>query len=84
MGVISAYIVNKAGGLIFSHDQPSGSADVEATFGYPLSIVLDEVDRNLVVKFGEQLGIQGLIWYKPLGRVTHPNPLETRPRDLQT
>ena len=59
MGVISAYIVNKAGGLIFSHDQPSNSADVEATFQYPLSIVLEEVDRNLVVKFGEKLGIKG-------------------------
>lgn len=58
MGVISAYIVNKAGGLIFSHDQPSSSADVEATFTYPLSIVLEEVDRNLVVKFGEKHGIQ--------------------------
>lgn len=59
MGVISAYIVNKAGGLIFSHDLPSSSAEVEVTFSYPLSIVLEEVDRNLVVKFGEKLGIQG-------------------------
>lgn len=59
MGLISAYIVNKAGGLIFSHDQPSHSADIEATFTYPLNIVLEEVDRNLVVKFGEKLGIQG-------------------------
>ena len=59
MGLISAYIVNKAGGLIFSHDQPSHSADIEATFTYPLSIVLEEVDRNLVVKFGEKHGIQG-------------------------
>lgn len=61
MGIISAYIVNKAGGLIFSHDQPLSfsSADLEATFTYPLNIVLEEVDRNLVVKFGEKHGIQG-------------------------
>ena len=59
MGIVSAYIVNKAGGLIFSHDQPGSSAEVEATFNYPLSIVLEEVDRNLVVKFGEKHGILG-------------------------
>ncbi len=59
MGLISTYIVNKAGGLIFSHDQPSESAEVEATFTYPLNIVLEEVDRNVVVKFGEKIGIQG-------------------------
>ena len=59
MGIISAYIVNKAGGLIFSHDQPNASAEVEAKFTYPLGIVLEEVDRYLVVKFGEKHGIQG-------------------------
>ena len=59
MGIISVYIVNKAGGLIFSHDQPSASAEVEATFHYPLGLVLEEVDRNIVVKFGEKHGIQG-------------------------
>ena len=57
------YIVNKAGGLIFSHDQPSSTAEVEATFNYPLGLVLDEVDRNIVVKYGERHGIQGkLSW----------------------
>ena len=59
MGIISVYVVNKAGGLIFSHDQPSPNADVEATFSYPLGMVLEEVDRNIVVKFGEMHGIQG-------------------------
>ena len=59
MGLISVYIVNKAGGLIFSHDQPSTVAEVEATFNYPLGMVLEEVDRNVVVKFGEKHGIQG-------------------------
>lgn len=59
MGIISVYIVNKAGGLIFSHDQPSPKAEVEASFDYPLGMVLEEVDRNIVVKFGEKFGIQG-------------------------
>ena len=59
MGLISVYIVNKAGGLIFSHDQPSTAAEVEASFNYPLGMVLEEVDRNVVVKFGEKHGIQG-------------------------
>lgn len=61
MGIISVYIVNKAGGLIFSHDQPSNTFDAEATFTYPLGIVLEEVDRNLVVKFGERNGILGTV-----------------------
>ncbi len=59
MGIISAYIVNKAGGLIYSHDQPNANAELEAKFTYPLGIVLEEVDRNLVVKFGERHGILG-------------------------
>lgn len=59
MGILSVYVVNKAGGLIFLHDQPSPNAEVEATFSYPLSITLEEVDRNIVVKFGESHGIQG-------------------------
>lgn len=59
MGIISVYIVSKAGGLIFSHDQPNPSAEVEATFSYPLGLVLEEVDRYVVVKYGERHGIQG-------------------------
>ena len=61
MGIVSVYIVNKAGGLIFSHDQPSTSAEVEAQFSYPLGMVLEEVDRNIVMKFGEKHGIQGKV-----------------------
>ena len=60
MGIISVYIVSKAGGLIFSHDQPNPSAEVEATFSYPLGLVLEEVDRQVVVKYGEKHGIQGV------------------------
>lgn len=60
-GIISVYIVSKAGGLIFSHDQPNPSAEVEATFSYPLGLVLEEVDRHVVVKYGEKHGIQGVL-----------------------
>ena len=59
MGITSVYIVSKAGGLIFSHDQPNPSAEVGATFNYPLGLVLEEVDRQVVVKYGEKHGIQG-------------------------
>lgn len=59
MGIISMYIVSKAGGLIFSHDQPNPIAEIEATFSYPLGLVLEEVDRQVVVKYGERHGIQG-------------------------
>ena len=63
MSVISAYIINKAGGLIFSHDQPTHSPEAEAVFTYPVGgLVLEEVDRNVMVKFGEQQGIQGNWW----------------------
>ena len=49
------YIINKAGGLIFSHDQPIHSPEVEVSFAYPIGgLVLEEVDRNVMVKFGEQ------------------------------
>ena len=57
--VISVYIISKAGGLIFSHDQPSPTAEVVARFPHQQGLVLEEVDRNVVVKFGEQHGIQG-------------------------
>ena len=63
MGILSVYVVNKAGGLIFWYDhQASASAEVEAIFSYPLAMVLEEVDRNIVVKFGEpkKCGIQGV------------------------
>ena len=62
MGIISVYIVSKAGGLIFSHDQPNTSAEVEATFNCPLGLVLEEVDRQVVVKYGEKHGIQGKVF----------------------
>lgn len=55
MGIISVYIISKAGGLIFSHDMPYQSKETEVVFDQPpvAGLVLEEVDRNIVVKFGE-------------------------------
>ncbi len=65
MGIVSVYIISKAGGLIFSHDIPYQSREIEVEFQqFPIAgIVLEEVDRNIVVKFGEVTGFpnQGLI-----------------------
>lgn len=55
MGIFSVYIISKAGGLIFSHDMPFQLGEGEIVVGeYPVSgLILEEVDRNLIVKFGE-------------------------------
>ena len=55
MGIYSAYIISKAGGLIFSHDMsyPQGEGEVEYS-RYPVQgLVLEEVDRNIMLKYGE-------------------------------
>ena len=61
MGLISVYIISKAGGLIFSHDMPHQTKEVEVTFNqFPVeSLVMEEVDRNIQVKFGEVQGSSG-------------------------
>ena len=61
MGIISVYIISKAGGMIFSHDMPSQSREGEVEFQqYPVvGMLLEEVDRNLVVKFGEVRALDG-------------------------
>ncbi|XP_003388300.1 PREDICTED: trafficking protein particle complex subunit 4-like [Amphimedon queenslandica] len=55
MGIYSVYIISKAGGLIFSHDMsyPQGEGEVEYS-RYPVQgLVLEEVDRNIMLKYGE-------------------------------
>ena len=49
------YIINKAGGLIFSHDVPSPVKEAEVEFAqYPVTgLMLEEVDRNIMVRYGE-------------------------------
>ena len=55
MGIVSVYIINKAGGLIFSHDVPSPVKEAEVEFAqYPVTgLMLEEVDRNIMVRYGE-------------------------------
>lgn len=55
MGIFSVYIISKAGGLIFSHDTSYAQGEGEVEFKqHPVSgMILEEVDRNIMVKFGE-------------------------------
>ena len=61
MGIISVYIISKAGGLIFSHDMPVPSREIEVEFlNYPVfGLVLEEIERNVMVKFGEVQSVDG-------------------------
>lgn len=58
MAILSVFILNKAGGLIYHCDRYTSKTDVEKTFSYPLDIVLKEDDK-LTVVFGERDGIKG-------------------------
>ena len=58
MAILSVFILNKAGGLIYHNDRYSAKNDVEKTFSYPLDIVLKEDDK-LTVVFGERDSIKG-------------------------
>ena len=55
ISIVSVYIINKAGGLIFSHDVPSPVKEAEGEFAqYPVTgLMLEEVDRNIMVRYGE-------------------------------
>lgn len=59
MTIFNVYIVNKAGGLIYWHTHNSSTAEVEATFTYPLDITLEENNHSIYVKYGEKHGIEG-------------------------
>ena len=56
--VYSIYVINKAGSLIYQYNNYETKSEVEKTFGYPLSVVLRDVDEKLVVAFGERDGIR--------------------------
>lgn len=60
MAVLSVYIINKAGGLIYQYDHNSSRPEIEKTFGYPLEVVLKVHDDKVVVAFGERDAIKGL------------------------
>ena len=59
MTIFNVYIVSKAGGLIYWHTHNASTAEVEATFTYPLDITLEENNHSIYVKYGEQHGIEG-------------------------
>ena len=59
MTIFNVYIVSKAGGLIYWHTHNTSTAEVEATFTYPLDITLEENNHSIYVKYGEKHGIEG-------------------------
>uniref|UniRef100_UPI00358E255D trafficking protein particle complex subunit 4 n=1 Tax=Myxine glutinosa TaxID=7769 RepID=UPI00358E255D len=58
MTIFSVYVVNKAGGLIYQHDNVTPKAEVEKTLSYPLDITLKIHDERLLVVFGQRDGIK--------------------------
>ena len=61
--IYSFFIISKAGGLIYSLDLQPPSKEKEIVSKYPLELVLEEGDRGVCVKFGEDPanGIEGNI-----------------------
>ena len=59
MTIFNVYIVSKAGGLIYWHTHNNSTAEVEATFTYPLDLTLEENNHSIYVKYGEKHGIEG-------------------------
>ena len=53
------YIISKAGGLIYSFDNQPASQELEVLCHFPLKLQLEEGDRGVMVKFGEEQGIKG-------------------------
>ena len=59
MGVYAVYIISKAGGLIYSLDNQKPPAEAQLLCKYPPNFVLEEGDRGVMVKFGEEGGVKG-------------------------
>lgn len=58
MKIYGVYIINRAGGLIFSRDS-SPKIEIEKTFSYPIDIKFKSYDEKVVVAFGQRDGIKG-------------------------
>lgn len=58
MTIFSAYIINKAGGLIYQSDYANQRCELEKTFGFPLPLALKTADERLAVSFGQRDGIR--------------------------
>ena len=61
MTIYSIFIINKAGGLIYQHENTSPKIEVEKTFSYPLELTLKIHDEKVVVAFGQRDGIKGRV-----------------------
>ena len=61
MTIYSAYIINKAGGLIYQYDHNVTRPEVEKTFSFPLALTLKIFDDRIVVAFGERDGIKSKV-----------------------
>jgi hypothetical protein len=58
MVVHSFYLINRSGGLIFSHEHSIPKIELEKTFSYPLDFVLKPSQKGVVVEFGQRDGIK--------------------------
>ena len=65
MTIFSAYIINKAGGLIYQYDHNVSRPEIEKTFSYPLELTLKIFDDRIVVAFGERDGIKSEVQQLP-------------------
>ena len=59
MPIYGVYIINRAGGLIYQHDNNIPKVEVEKTFSYPLELTLKAYDEKIIVAFGQRDGIRG-------------------------
>eukprot|EP00117_Sycon_ciliatum_P044377 scpid96583/ scgid32028/ Trafficking protein particle complex subunit 4 len=57
MAIYAVYIINKAGSLIFHHDNVPSREPVQKTFTYPIDIKFRDGER-LIVHYGEQADIK--------------------------
>ena len=67
MAIFGAYIINKAGGLIYQFDHNIPKVEVEKTFSYPLELTLKPYDEKIVVAFGQRDGIKGEVYPQKKG-----------------
>ena len=58
MVVHSFYVINRSGGLIFTHEHSIPKIELEKTFSYPLDFVLKPGPKGVVVDFGQRDGIK--------------------------
>ncbi|KFD55277.1 hypothetical protein M514_03918, partial [Trichuris suis] len=58
MTVYYAFIINRAGGLIYEYDCCPRAPDVEISFNYPIDLKLEMIDNRPTVVFGEKNGVQ--------------------------